>query len=67
MKCGHCSNAIGSTNMSGFTAGVPFGTQWKCIAFTCPHCQAVLGTQIDPIAIKTEIVAEVLRGLSRRP
>ena len=37
------------------------GTPWKCIAFCCPHCNSILSVQIDPIAIKTDIVNELRR------
>jgi hypothetical protein len=46
-------------------AGVPFGTKWNTIILCCPHCQTAISAQIDPVALKTDIVAEVVKKLKR--
>ena len=35
--------------------------QWKGVSYLCPHCRAVLGIQIDPIALK----ADLLKGIKK--
>jgi hypothetical protein len=67
MKCPSCSNAITSPAMKGFTAGVPLGQKWNCIAFCCPTCQAVLSAQIDPVALKSDIISGVVQALKNTP
>jgi hypothetical protein len=36
------------------------------ISYLCPMCFELLGVAIDPIALKAEIVAEVLDGLAAK-
>ena len=35
------------------------GTKWHGVSFVCPSCRVVLGIQIDPIAMKADIVSEL--------
>jgi hypothetical protein len=32
------------------------GGSWNTILYSCPHCQKVLNVQIDPVALKTDII-----------
>lgn len=38
----------------------------KCISYNCPHCRVSLSVAIDPIAVRTEIVTQVIDGLKHR-
>ena len=38
---------------------------WEGVAYHCPGCHAVLGVGIDPIALKTDIVNEVVEALRK--
>lgn len=55
-KCPKCDNPVHSVNISKANGVVGLQTRWKCITFSCQTCNSVLGVQIDPIAIKTDIV-----------
>ena len=43
---------------------------WSGLAYTCPHCGSIIGIQIDPVALKDDVVAQVsavsqqVRGLA---
>jgi hypothetical protein len=39
--------------------------QWNGAAYACPSCNVVLGVEIDPIALKADIVAEVVDQIRR--
>ena len=39
---------------------------WNGVAYSCPHCFAALSVGIDPVALKTDMVQEILRALGRR-
>ena len=56
-KCPYCNNTILSINLekvqSSALCSMP---PWNTILYSCPHCQKVLNVQIDPIAIKTDII-----------
>ena len=38
---------------------------WKGITYLCPKCQTVLGVGIDPVALKTDMVAEVCEHVDK--
>lgn len=54
--CPSCKQLI--TNLRGGGADVTFpqGNAFKTITLNCPFCNAILGAQIDPIALRTDIV-----------
>lgn len=64
-KCPKCEKLVSSANLNEIEASVFMGTKWRTVTYNCPYCSTILGCQIDPIAIKTEIVSEILEGLKR--
>jgi hypothetical protein len=64
--CPKCDKVVGHVNLAEVTASALFGKQWRTLKYCCPNCQCVLGVQIDPIAIKTDIVDAILAALGRR-
>jgi hypothetical protein len=54
--CPECNTTISHLNIQEMTSSAPFGTEWRTIAFLCPMCQKILSIQIDPIAIRTDII-----------
>ena len=57
---------MGSIKYQGVDLKQPFGqTSWNGVSYQCPHCHAVLGVQIDPIAVKTDIVNELFDRLKK--
>jgi hypothetical protein len=63
-KCPSCGNGIASLRGSNTDVTFPGGT-FKTIVFLCPACTAVLGAQIDPIAVKTDIINGVVEQLMK--
>jgi hypothetical protein len=55
-KCPHCDQMISRFNLEEMTSSALFGQEWRTIAYICPMCQKIISTQIDPIAIKTDII-----------
>lgn len=64
-KCPKCEKIISSLNLSEVESNIFIGTKWRTVTYNCPHCSTVLGCQIDPIAIKTDIVNEILNKLKK--
>ncbi len=62
-KCPKCGLTLPSVDVNEVKTGLFFGTKWRAVTYNCTHCSTVLGCQVDPVAIKTEIVNEVLRAL----
>lgn len=66
MKCPHCEAVINRLNLKEVDGSVPFGSaKWKCVTYGCPSCQKVISAQIDPVALKTDILAGVKKLLGR--
>ncbi|HXA75556.1 MAG TPA: hypothetical protein VNV41_00335 [Candidatus Acidoferrales bacterium] len=63
--CPKCEKHVGHVNIAEVSVGQIFGQQWRGIKYCCASCGCVLSVAVDPIAIKSDIVAEVLRGLGR--
>jgi hypothetical protein len=62
-KCPKCDQVMPSITAQGVSAKVAFGNTVHVISYQCPHCHSVLGVEIDPIALKSDIVSEVTDGI----
>ena len=63
-KCPHCKKACQTFKIEEADASAGFGqTTWRSISFLCPSCNAILGVQIDPIALKNDTAALVVKKL----
>lgn len=62
-KCPKCEKSLSYVNCGSVDVKVPLGKTWKGISYTCPYCHTMISTQIDPIAIKTDIVNELFKKL----
>ena len=61
-KCPCCGNFVTVLNGHALTINVGMKS-FNGVSYQCPNpvCNAVLGCQIDPIALKTDTVTEVKR------
>ena len=64
-KCPYCGKIITSLRLNGVEASEPLGMSWNAVTYNCPFCSSVLGCQIDPVAIKNDIVNEIIKKLGR--
>ena len=65
-KCPSCGQVMHYAKMQGLDAKVLMGGAWKAVSYQCPHCETVLSVEIDPIAVKTDIVNEVVKRLGKK-
>ena len=65
-KCPKCEKTVTHVNLNEIEASVFMGAKWRTVTHNCPHCSTVLGCQIDPIAVKTDIVNTIMKGLKGR-
>jgi len=64
-KCPSCGNIV--MKLNGDAVDASFGTQsYKATTYNCPMCNVVLGCQIDPLAVRNDIVAQVVDELFKR-
>ena len=67
--CPGCKAGVTGVRIHGVNetaTGYNLGTGWKALTYACPSCGTILGAQIDPIAVKTDIVREVVDELFQR-
>lgn len=60
-KCPKCEQTISRVSIKELD-GVTSQKTWRCISYNCPLCHTSLGVQIDPIAIKVDIINSLQRG-----
>jgi hypothetical protein len=64
-KCPVCQGIV--THLRGDGVQANFGGKsYNAVTYSCPACLAVLGSQIDPIAIRTDIIDMLCAELKRR-
>jgi len=64
-KCHHCDRVVLNVLVEAITVNEGFTPAWKGASFLCPYCRAILSVGLDPIALKTDIVNEVVKRLGR--
>lgn len=62
-KCPKCETTVSNVTVEEVTVDVVFAPTWRGVSYVCPHCRTVLGVQIDPVALKTDIVEEIISRL----
>ena len=66
LKCPKCEKPIGSSvRMETVAAGAGFSVGYKAVAYGCPHaeCGAVFSVQIDPMALKMELLRDLTKEI----
>ncbi len=64
-KCPKCEKSI--TYIRVENVDLNAGSQsWHGVSYYCPHCHVVLGVELDPVALKADIVNEILRALGHK-
>lgn len=68
MKCPKCEAMLTSFRAEVIDASLPPGynfTSMKVVGVTCPHCYTILGTTIEPIALRTDVAKAVVKLLGK--
>jgi len=69
-RCPQCNAALSSAKAESISIDGGTAGRWHGVAYTCPSCNTFLGVEIDPIALKADIVSEVvdqIRRIFQRP
>ncbi len=65
--CPKCERKVSHANLDQITLGDKItGPLHRGVSMICPNCKTVLGVAFDPIALKADIVDEVLEGLGHK-
>lgn len=58
-KCPKCEKSLMGVNIEEVDGYVRGQSALRCVAYSCRSCNTVLSVQIDPIAVKTDIINSV--------
>jgi hypothetical protein len=64
--CIKCGAVVGFLKASYIDIRGP-DQSWAGVSCVCPKCDTVLSVLFDPIALKDDVVQEVITNLQRRP
>jgi uncharacterized protein with PIN domain len=62
-KCPKCDHVLSHVKLDYVEIKVTDGKTFHGANYLCPYCRTVLSVAIDPIALKAEIVFEVVKKL----
>jgi len=65
-KCPKCNALIRSVEVEAIDVTEALKPEWKGASFVCPFCRTILGVGIDPIAVKIDLVNEIVEKLRGR-
>jgi hypothetical protein len=63
-QCPNCKTTISHVQLEGISVKAK-GGNWNGVSYLCPSCNCVLSVGIDPVALKTDLVREILENLRR--
>ncbi len=65
-KCPKCERIVDRVLFEEVNAEqYPRGNAWITVNFLCPYCRTVLGAQIDPFALKRDLLDELEQHLQK--
>jgi hypothetical protein len=62
--CPRCSNAVTFVRMEDVRVH-SVGERWNGVMYVCSSCDCVLSVAIDPIALKGDVVHELVEALRK--
>lgn len=63
--CPKCGTLVATLNFKGVNVNAGAGSSWQGVTYNCPMCSVVLGAGIDPVALKSDTVDEILQALGK--
>jgi uncharacterized protein with PIN domain len=64
-KCPKCERVLTSVSVEPINIGESPQVKLKGGSFVCPYCHVILWVGLDPLAMKADIVGEILRRLGQ--
>ena len=62
--CPKCDTTVDFATVEAIQVARGAETRFKGVSFTCPKCNVVLGVSLDPLALVSDTVNQVVRRLS---
>ncbi len=64
-KCPNCQEVIPNVVVEPIAVQKLIAGSWNGVSFLCPCCRTVWGVQLDPVALRQDLVDGVLRALGK--
>jgi uncharacterized protein with PIN domain len=64
-KCPHCAAVVRAVQVEPVSVNQGLQSTWHGVSYHCPHCKKIISVGIDPVALKTDTVDAILKGLGR--
>lgn len=61
-KCPKCEKTLQHAVIEALPIHQNLQPKWLGVSYSCPHCHAILSVGIDPVALKTDTVKELLNA-----
>lgn len=61
-KCPKCERTITTVAVEDVSLNVGFQPKWKGFSYSCPSCHTVLGVQMNPLTLNSDLVSELKGG-----
>lgn len=65
-KCPKCEKMVTTLRLQTMDIYGPGLNRWAGVACLCPHCGVILSAGIDPVALRSEIISEVVKRVKKR-
>ena len=65
-KCPSCSKMVTHLEIQPVEIRQGFNVTYHGVSYQCPFCKAILGAGVDPLALKTDTINGILRGLGKK-
>lgn len=65
-KCPKCDSFISKVNIEYVEIDLLNAPKWKGVSYLCPVCNVILSVQIDPIAIRTDLLNGISNALQEK-
>lgn len=64
-KCPHCNQVLQKVRFEHLPIHQHDEKKWIGASLVCPFCQSILNVSVDPIALRNDIVNQVVDHLKR--
>ena len=64
-NCPYCETPLAEVNLDPIRVNILGANPLRGLSYACPFCLKIIGVGIDPVALKEDIVDEVLEGMEK--
>lgn len=64
-KCPKCETRLTNIKIEPIDLMENISKSWKGASYVCPQCSSILGIEMDPTALRSAIVGDIRKLISR--